>query len=219
MTVFTDEEIKQSVLDELSCEPMIAKDAIGVAVHNGIVTLNGKVGSYSKKLTAEKAAQRVAGVKAVAEEIVVDVPNAFRKTDADIAEAALTALQWDTIVPDDRVKVKVENGWITLSGNLDWGFQKAAAEKAVHNLQGVHGVANLIATKPHASSSEVKKEISRLFHQKIERDLSRIEIETQDGSVRLRGSVSSWTEKHDATRAAWNIPGVSKVENYIAVTG
>jgi osmotically-inducible protein OsmY len=218
MIVVEDSDLRQAVIDEFACDPMIADEPIGVAVENGVVTITGKVDTYAKKLAAEQAAQRVRGVEAVAEEIVVDIPSICERTDKDVAEAALYALAWDATVPHEKIMIKVENGWITLSGHVDWGFQKTAAEKAIRNLSGVRGVYNLIWAKPQADPTSVKKEISRLFHKNIQRDLDHIRIETKDGIVQLRGSVSSWTEKQEATKAAWNTPGVSKVENYITIS-
>lgn len=218
MIVREDEDLKLAVLDELDCEPILENSAIGVAVRNGVVTLTGKVDSFAKKLAAEKAAQRVTGVRAVAEEIMVEIPSLYQKTDAEIAEAAINALTWDITVPDDKIHVKVEHGWITLVGHLDYGYQKTAAEKAVRNLVGVKGVYNLLTTKPLADAREVKQEISRLFHKNIQRDLDHIVVETHDSTVELRGQVSSWSEKQEATKAAWNTPGVAKVENYITIT-
>lgn len=212
-----DQDLRQAVLDELECEPSIETNAIGVAVENGVVTLAGRVDSFTKKLAAERCAQRIPGVKAVAEEIEIEIPSLHRRNDTDIAEAAVTALTWNAIVPHDRVKVKVENGWITLSGDLDWGYQKTAAEAAVRDLLGVKVVHNLISTKKLADPAAVKREISRLFHRNIQRDLDHIVVETHDGTVQLRGAVSSWSERQDAVKAAWNTPGVAKVENYITI--
>ncbi|MFI5385055.1 MAG: BON domain-containing protein [Fimbriimonadales bacterium] len=212
-----DQDLRQAVLDELECEPSIQANAIGVAVEHGVVSLTGRVDNFTQKLAAEHAAQRVPGIKAVAEEIEIDIPSLHQRTDRDIAEAAVIALTWNAIVPHERVKVKVENGWITLSGNLEWGYQKTAAENAVKELLGVKGVHNLIVTKKLADSNEVKREISRLFHRNIQRDLDHIVVETHDGTVQLRGSVSSWAERQEALKAAWNTPGVAKVENYITI--
>ncbi|HVT14252.1 MAG TPA: BON domain-containing protein [Fimbriimonadaceae bacterium] len=212
-----DQDLRQSVLDELECEPSIEANTIGVMVENGVVTLTGRVESFTKKLTVERCAQRVPGVKAVAEEIEIEIPSLHQRTDADIAEAAVTALTWNAIVPRDRIKVKVENGWITLTGDLDWGYQKMAAEAAVRDLLGVKGVHNLVSTKKLADATAVKREISRLFHRNIQRDLDHITVEAHDGTVQLRGTVSSWAERQEAVKAAWNTPGVAKVENYITI--
>ena len=212
-----DQDLRQAVLDELECEPSLESNAIGVAVENGVATLNGRVGSFTQKLAAERAAQRVPGIKAVAEEIEIEIPTLHQRTDKDIAVAAVTALTWNATVPHERIKVKVENGWITLTGNLDWGYQKTAAENAVKDLLGVKGVHNLVVTKKLADPNDVKREISRLFHRNIQRDLDHIVVETHDGTVQLRGSVSSWAERQEAVKAAWNTPGVSKVENYITI--
>ncbi|HWA83647.1 MAG TPA: BON domain-containing protein [Fimbriimonadaceae bacterium] len=212
-----DQDLRQAILDELECEPSIEANTIGVMVENGVVTLTGRVESFTRKLTVERCAQRVPGVKAVAEEIEIEIPSLHRRTDADIAEAAVTALTWNAIVPHDRIKVKVEDGWITLTGDLDWGYQKTAAEAAVRDLLGVKGVHNLVSTKKRADATAIKREISRLFHRNIQRDLDHILVETHDGTVQLRGTVSSWAERQEAVKAAWNTPGVAKVENYITI--
>lgn len=213
-----DQELRRAVLEELECEPAIQGTAIGVAVENGVVLLTGRVDSFAKKLTAERAAQRVSGIEAVAEEIQIDIPALHQRSDVDIAEAAVTALKWNAIVPHERVKVKVENSWITLTGELDWGYQKTAAETAVRDLLGVKGVYNLISTKKLADANAIKREISRLFHRNIQRDLDHIMVETHDGTVQLRGAVASWAERQEAVKAAWNTPGVSRVENYITIS-
>jgi osmotically-inducible protein OsmY len=214
----TDIQLQQDVLEELRWEPSVNPAEIGVAAKDGVVTLTGFVNSFGEKLTAEKATKRVQGVKAVAEEIEVRIPSMLKRTDADIARAALNALQWNTLVPDDRVTVKVEDGWVTLEGELDWGFQRDAAMEAVHYLTGVRGVTNLITVKPRVEPKEIKAKIAEAFKRSAELDANRIKVEALGGKVTLSGSVHSWVERDEAGRAAWAAPGVSAVDNHISVS-
>jgi osmotically-inducible protein OsmY len=212
-----DLELKKSVESELNFEPSINAAEIGVAVKNGIVTLSGRIPSYWEKIAAERAAARVAGVKAVANELEVRLPGSSERTDEDIARAALDSLKWSVLVPQDKIKVKVSKGWITLEGKVDWQYQKSAAEKAVRKLYGVVGVSNLIEVKPQVSKAEVKSSIEAALKRLAEVDASRIRVETEDGKVVLSGSVRSWFEREEAERAAWAAPGVRAVEDRIAI--
>lgn len=213
-----DDVLQQDVQTELKWEPSINAAEIGVAVTDGVVTLTGYVDSYTQKVTAEKAAKRVRGVRGVAEEIEVRIPSVTKRTDADIVRAALNALEWNVRVPNERIKVKVENGWVTLEGELDWGYQKEAALDAVRDLIGVRGVSNLITIKPKVKTQEIKAKISEAFKRSAELDANRIIVEAADGGVTLTGKVHSWLERDEAARVAWAAPGVSTVQNYIAVS-
>lgn len=215
----TDLQLQRDVLDELKFEPSIREAEIGVAVKDGVVTLTGFVDSYAEKFTAERTAERLNGVKAVADDIKVRVPGLYQRSDTDIAHAAVNALRWDIQVPDDRIKAAVDDGWIDLEGQVEWQYQKWAAEGAVRNLTGVKGVTNLIAVKPKkASTFEVGQKIKDSLRRHAERDADKITIEAKDGRVTLRGTVSSYAERQDAERAAWQAPGVTNVEDLIAVT-
>ena len=214
----TDLQLQRDVLDELKFEPSIREAEIGIAAKGGVVTLTGFVDSYAEKFSAERTAERVGGVKAVADEIKVKLPGAHQRSDTDIAHAAVNALRWDVQVPDDRLKATIEDGWIALEGDVEWQYQKWAAEGAVRNLTGVKGVTNLIAVKPKkASSYEVGQKIKDSMRRHAERDADRITIEAKDGRVTLRGSVSSFAERKDAEHAAWQAQGVTSVDDQIAV--
>jgi osmotically-inducible protein OsmY len=198
-------------------EPSVHAAEIGVAAKDGIVTLTGRVQSYWEKLAAERAASRVSGVKAVVNELEIRVPSFSERTDEDIARAALNALDWSISVPSDRIKVKVSKGWITLEGNVEWQYQKAAAEKAVRFLIGVKGVSNLIEVKPQVSTTVVKSAIEAALKRSAEVDANRITVETHGDKVTLRGCVRSRFEREEAERAAWAAPGVRSVDNRITI--
>jgi osmotically-inducible protein OsmY len=213
-----DDVLQQEVLNELKFEPSVNPAEIGVTVEDGVVTLTGYVDSYAEKLAAEKAAKRIRGVRGVAEEIEVRIPSAMKRTDADIARTALNALEWDVQVPNERIKVKVENGWVTLEGEVDWGFQREIAMDTVRDLMGVRGVFNMILVKPKVKTQEIKAKISDAFKRSAELDANRIIVEAADGKVKLSGTVRSWVERDEAARVAWAAPGVSAVENHIAIS-
>jgi len=213
----TDARIKQDVLAELSWEPSIDETKIGVTVDNGIVTLSGKVDSYAKKIAAEKAAKRVHGVEAVAEDIEVGYPSSTKPNDTEIAKAAINAIKWDTSISDGKVMVKVENNWVYLSGEVNWGYEKDAAKLAVQNLNGVRGVVNSIKLKSNLKPRDIKNRIGEAFKRSATIDSSNIKVTVDGDSVTLTGTVSSIKEKEDAQRAAYFAPGVFKVKNNLKV--
>ncbi len=213
-----DTKLQRDVLDELDWEPSVNAAEIGVTAHNGVVTLTGYVPTYSEKLTAEKVAKRVLGVKGIANEIEVRFSGSHQGTDTDLAEAAINSLKIRTSIPEDRIKVSVSKGWVTLEGNVDWNYQKEAAEDIVAWLHGVRGVVNQITVKPRASALEVKDRIEAAFRRHAELDAKKIRVETHDGKVTLRGELPSWAERQAAARTAWAAPGVTHVENLITVS-
>ena len=198
----TDTQLQQDVIAELKWEPSVNAAQIGVEVKNGIVTLAGHVSSYAEKLGAERAAQRVSGVKALAVEMDVKLPGSSMRTDADIAGSAKNALHWTASLTKDGVKVMVENGWVTLSGEVDWEFQRQAAAKGVRYLTGVTGVSNQIAVRPNVSLSAVKSDIEAALKRRAKADAQKISVEIHGADVTLTGTVHSWSEREAARHSA-----------------
>ncbi|MHC5542708.1 BON domain-containing protein [Singulisphaera rosea] len=213
----SDHELQHDVLDELEWEPSVKAPEIGVAARDGVVTLTGSVSTYNEKVTAERAAKRIQGVKAVANDIKVRLRSGGERTDTDIAQGVIQALRWKTTVPAERLEVAVSDGWVTLEGEVDRHYQKEAAEEAVYPLLGVHGVFNRISIKPKVSASDVKSQIELAFRRCAKMDSQRLQVEAIDGKVTLKGNVRSWAERQEAERTAWAAPGVSAVDNLLMV--
>lgn len=215
----SDEQIQRDVLEELKWDARVQPNEIGVSVTDGIVTLTGWVDSYTKKWVAERTAHRVRGVKAVANDIEVRLPSSVDRTDADIAAAATRALQWDAFVPIERLDVTVSRGWVTLQGEVEWQYQRRAAERAVRRLSGVRGVTNLVAVRPRVKPApdDLRRRIEDALVRSAETDAERIRIEVSGDQIILTGTVRSWSEKEEGERVAWSAPGVSSVDNRIMV--
>jgi osmotically-inducible protein OsmY len=211
-----DLELKHDVEAELEWDPSVDARQIGVTVKDGIVTLTGEVTSYAQKWNAERAAERVEGVIGIANEIEVKAPG--ERSDADIAQAAVNALKWNVLVPSERVQVKVDNGWVTLRGEVSYEFERRAAERAVRDLPGVRGISNLITIKPRVEPRDIKSKIEETFRRQAALDANRISVQVNGGEVILRGTVHSWAEREQAERAAWAAPGVTSVKNLLAVS-
>ena len=214
----SDKQIQQDVMAELSWEPSVNAAHIGVEVSDGIVTLAGHVTHYAEKLNAEQAAQRVDGVKALTVEMDVTLPGASKRSDSDIAQSANDVLRWTTYLPTDHIKIKVENGRISLSGEVEWDYQRQGAVEAVHHLQGVTGVNNQITLKPQASASVVKADIEAALKRRAQKHAQAISVEVQGGDVTLTGIVNSWSERALAINSAWRAPGVRNVNDNMTVT-
>ena len=213
----TDRDIQHNVQSALEWDPGIDAADIGVTVDSGVVTLHGDIKTYAEKSAAERVALGVYGVKAVANDLNVHLFRGLDRTDSDIATAALNALQWNTRVPRSGITVTVSKNWITLKGEVDWHFQRDAAEGAVRDLIGVVGVTNTIVVKPQVNASDVRAKIEAALRRSAEVDARRINVAASGGTVTLTGNVRSWAERSEAAHAAWAAPGVHLVDNRIAV--
>jgi osmotically-inducible protein OsmY len=213
----TDAQLQQDVLAELAWEPTVEAAHIGVAARDGIVTLSGHVSSYAQKLAAERAARRVKGVQGIAEEIEVELPALDQRSDEDIALSILNVLRWHSSIPLDSVNVKVEKGYVTLTGELDWQYQKDLAGEDVHHIRGVRGVTNAITIKPRVKPQDIEARIKAALHRNAQIEAENIHVVASGGTVTLTGNVKSWYERSVAETAAWSAPGVTRVLDQITL--
>jgi len=214
----TDRQLQQDVIDELRWDVSVEAAHIGVEASEGVVTLSGRVGSYAEKFAAEDAAKRVAGVKAVAMDLEVKLPGSSLRTDSDIAKAAVAALAWNVTVPKDAVQVKVDDGFVSLSGEVDWEFQRQAAVSSVRYLLGVRGVTNAVTLRKHAAAKDVKSKIESALQRLAHQDSKAVSVEVLDGTVTLSGTTHSYLERDTIEAAAWNAAGVQRVVDRIVVS-
>ncbi|HSN79126.1 MAG TPA: BON domain-containing protein [Rhodoferax sp.] len=215
----TDSDLKWDVLSELLWDPLVSDTKVGVTVNEGVVTLTGHLDTYAEKVAAKRAAERVSGVKAIAVEIDVIPAGAHQRSDTEIALAVEHALSWNTSVPQDRVKVAVEKGWVTLMGDLDWNFQRRAVERMVRQLKGVVGITDNIKLKTLPVPLKLRERIQDALTRQAMREARRIDVIVEGSEVTLRGQVHSWAEKNAAEGASWSAPGVVSVNNQLMVEG
>jgi len=212
-----DSDTRRDVADELKWEPSLADDDIAVTVREGVVTLAGYVRSYFDKWRAERVAGRVKGVRGVANDVEVNLPDASKRADSDIARAAVDALRWNPLLPKDDVKVTVEDAWVTLDGDVDWYYQREAAQRSLRYLSGVKGVTNLVTVRQRAVPAEVERDILRALKRTTPFDADRIAVEVEGHDAVLRGTVRSYLDFRDAERAARNAPGITGVRNELVI--
>lgn len=216
--VRSDADVQQDVLEELSWDPHITVSDIGVSVKEGVVTLTGLVDSYLVRMAAQNAALRVKGVHAVANEIDVRLHTAAERTDSDLALAALYALKWDAAIQTDKLDVTVSHGYVSLKGEVEWPFQREAAERVIHRLAGVKGVTNWITVAAHTTPSDIQKRIEKALVRSAETDAHRITVEVRGHTAILKGTVRSYAEKMAAERTALSAPGIAAIENEIKIS-
>jgi osmotically-inducible protein OsmY len=214
----TDDQIKKDVEQELRWDADVDATDVGVSVRNGVVTLTGFVRSYAQKWQIERDAKRVSGVLAVANDIEVRIPAVDQRPDPEIARECLSELKARLPFSHQKLKVAVSNGWVTLEGEAEWYYQRERAEDAVRRVKGVKGVINSIEVKPTVAASDIKQKIEDAFRRSAELDASRIQVESRDGEVVLKGTVRSWAERQEAERVAWSAPGVKRVEDRITIS-
>lgn len=213
----TDSDLKHDILTELAWDPVVPEAKVGVAVSDGVVTLSGHLDTYAEKIATQRAVERVSGVQAIALEIDVVPQGVHKRSDTEIAMAAEQALGWNTSVPKERVKVAVEKGWVTLSGELDWNFQRRAVERMIRPLKGVLGITDNITLKSLPIPANLSARIQDALTRQASREARRIEIAVDGSVVTLRGHVHSWAERNAAEGATWSAPGVSRVDNQLTV--
>lgn len=215
----SDSDLQRDVIDELAWEPAVDHEHIGVAVHDGVVSLSGYVASYAEKLAAEAAARRVRGVKAIAEELSIRYPTDQKTADHEIAKRIVDLLAWDALVPAGKIDVKVERGWVTLSGTVDYHYQREAARRDAAKIKGVMGISSLIllSSSSLATATEVRERITAALRRQADSEAARVTVVTDGGKVRLGGRVAALYERGIAERAAWSAPGVTDVEDNIIV--
>ncbi len=213
-----DEIIQADVMAELRWEPILQAATIGVSVKDGVATLTGEVDTYLMKLATEQAAKRVEGVKVVVQDVVVNTSLTPLDSDERLAHSIVSSFDWDSAVPQNQIAVKVQAGWITLDGQVDWNYQRLAAERALERLTGVKGVSNLITLKPRVVARDIRNQIEKAFKRSAVLEAQQIKVEANGTEVTLRGHVQSWAECREAEEAAWSAPGVASVENRLIVT-
>jgi osmotically-inducible protein OsmY len=212
-----DIEIQKHVIEELNCVPLIKANEIGVIVKNGIVTLSGTIDSYPKKVAIEKAVKKVNGVKGIAEAIVVNLDGTHERTDSELAQAILYALEWHSAVSTDQVTILVEEAWVTVEGSVDWDFQRRSVNKVIENIIGVRGITNNITITHRPAPADIKNKILAAFIRNASVDVDKIAVSIEGNKVVLSGKVSSWAEYEEAERSVWNTSGVSVIENKLEI--
>lgn len=215
----TDAQLKKDVMAELEWDPAIRASQVGVAVKDGVITLSGHLDTYAEKSAVERAVARVAGVQAIAVEMDVKLEPNHRRNDAEIASAAEASFKWHALIPAERIRVKVEKGWVTLSGEVDWEYQRHNAEKAVRNLLGVTGVSNAITLKAQTAPANITGRIKEALTRQAEEEAKHIEVSVKGSKAVLQGTVHSWAELSAAAGAVWAAPGISEVVNELRVSG
>ena len=212
-----DAQLQRDVMAELEADPVVDHTEIGVSVTDGVVTLNGLVKSYAEKMAAEKDTRRVFGVQAIAEEIKVRYPNDAKTSDTEIAKRIVDLFEWNVLIPEHHIGVKVEHGWVTLTGKVDFGYQRDAAKKAAGQINGVVGISDLVELRFTPIASTVRDRVQAAIKRQADRDAETLGVTTDGGKVILTGRVSGWGERMIAEQAAWGCPGVTKVVDQIAI--
>ena len=213
----SDAKLKEDVIAELAWDPAIHAESIGVIVKEGVVTLTGHIGTYIEKMAVEKAVRHVDGVKAIAMELDVKLSTEHKRSDTEIAQAAIHALRWHTWVPSERIQVEVDQGWVTLTGDVDWQYQLVSAEQSVRNLLGVRGISNRIVLKPQINTKDISQEIAAALSRHAKREAERLQIKVDKGTVTIAGSVDSLADRDAVIGAAYGTRGVSKVVDQLSV--